>query len=427
MQHADHSLRYGVPDRAVCCGFFVGILLCGLSPLQVLADEPLQRYGGYSLGEWQAIIKDSDLRTLGQQQYVNGLIDIVSDSSAPWASRKQAAETLGRIGAPAAAAIPVLHQLLLQPDEDQVDTLLWVLKSLALFDTVAESTAPDLAAVVLNPDLPHLVRINACEALGKAGKNRPVSLATFTSILRKPVEIPGSPVDELRVAAAEGLWLLGPNAIAALPVLLDASEAPWSPLRIAALETIGNIGPRAELAIPRLVDVILLDEAGEVREQAATALGRIGAAALPTLKKLLQDDETELRQFVMRALAATPRLPQTVEILELALQDDSPLIQVLAAAELIRRQAEHSAAQQMLISQLGSSKREARLLAYQTLFEHLRGNNSLQHKLRTARESGTLLDADRDTVRDAAVEKLLRKLDFEQLTATDREQLRPLP
>ncbi len=374
-----------------------------------LVAEDSVRYGEYTLAEWRQVIKATDFQTLGQPQYVDGLIEIISDENAPWASRRQAAETLGRIGSKAKEAVPVLKKLLAHPGDDALSTRLWVLKSLSLFGTVAADVSKDVSELILDSEQPHLIRVNSMETLGRIGKNGNVALPTFLSILQMKSPEAGSQIDELRTAAAEALWILGPTSASALPMLIETARADWSPLRLASIVTIGEIGPRAEIAIPMLVDTLFFDDAGEVKEVAADALGKIGESSHPVLEKLQHDRDEEVRKYVVRAVSIMKNSPETRQLLINALLDDSSLVQISAADNLLTREAHQHQAQVVLLGHLGSSQWRARLRAYQAVYRHLSRSESLRFELQKRVDD----EEESEAVR-ANSQKLLRKYQFDQ-------------
>lgn len=69
-------------------------------------------------------------------------------------------------------------------------------------------------------------------------------------------------------------------------------------LRCEAAQAIGNIGPEAEAAIPVLVD-LLKDRFAGVSQTAMAALKKIGRPAIPALMTLLKD-ENKLRGTLLR-------------------------------------------------------------------------------------------------------------------------------
>lgn len=371
-------------------------------------SKPLQRYGGRTLDEWQELIQSTDHQTLGSPEIVDGLLDIVQDGQVPWVNRRQAALTLGRIGRPAEKAVPVFREMLHSGEVAAQETTLWALKGLALLGIVAEAATPDVAGIVLEEGQPHLVRVNALETLGRIGRNHPRTLSTFIQVLRSAPELGGDPQvhKERRMAAAEGLWYLQSSAAAALPELLLAAQDSWPLLRLGAVTTIGEIGPAAEIAVPTLADLLLFDDAGEVREAAADALGRIGAASLGSFRQLIVDPDEDVRRLAIRGLSAVRPSPERQAILASALPDDSSLVRVEAAALLALDKIPNPDAVNVLLLGLTDGKRGTRIAAYRALQQHVAA-------LRPHRERLAIMAADAEAnpqSRTAAVH-LLKLID----------------
>lgn len=87
-----------------------------------------------------------------------------------------------------------------------------------------------------------------------------------------------------RSSATEALLIVGPTNDD-LPTLLKLLKESLSTTRIAAATAAGRLGAAAKDAVPQLVR-LLDDREVEVRLPAAEALGRIGAASLPAVAKL---------------------------------------------------------------------------------------------------------------------------------------------
>jgi HEAT repeat protein len=356
---------------------------------------PMPRYGGRTLDEWQEFIKETPHDVLANPETIDGLIQIMQDREAPWANRRQAALTLGRIGQPATRAVPLLREFLLNSEEpDPQATTLWALKGLALMETVAEPATEDVVRIVLDEGQPHLVRVNAIDTLGRVGRNHPRTLPALQQILkatRSAKAAAGDAVNpalkELRMTAAAGLWYLKRSAAPALPELIRAAQDPWPLLRLEAVRTIGEIGPAAEIAVPVLIDLVLLDDAEEVRETAADALGQIGPAALNPFRRLIDDEDEQVRRLVIRGLSHMPgelsiqgsdpggASVSPERILAKALEDPSAIVRVEAAALLARRVSEPSeaagSAMEILLSGVNARDRETRITAYRALQEQI--------------------------------------------------------
>jgi len=333
---------------------------------------PSVQWAHRSLDQWQSLIRESSLSDLSATEMVDGMRALVVDEAVPDLIRRQAAIMLGRIGRPARRAVPEVQQQLAgirngTPDDEELLRTIWALKSLALFGSVAEQAAPDVADIVLDESLPLLIRVNAMETLGRIGKESAVALPTYVTILNSSADR-DSP-RELHMAAADCLWHLGPGAAPAIPQLLDALQDDWSLTRRAAATTLGKIGPLAEIAIPALVDTVLFDDAGEVRESAADALGMIGLASHGSLAQLITDREEAVRKLAIRGTALLPA-KQAQPLLETACHDTSPLIRALSADALIQIAPKSNLGITVLIDLLSEPTREPSITAYRALLNH---------------------------------------------------------
>jgi HEAT repeat protein len=124
-----------------------------------------------------------------------------------------------------------------------------------------------------------------------------------------------------RSAAGTVLAALGPQAHAALPVLVTAmkeakeadakADAPGSGYGIAIATALGRIAPQAPLTGPASDQVIaalsegLTFKAPGIRSECAAALGKLGpraAGALPGLRSLLEDKVRQVREEAASAL-----------------------------------------------------------------------------------------------------------------------------
>ncbi|WP_139228492.1 HEAT repeat domain-containing protein [Planctomicrobium piriforme] len=370
---------------------------------QAFAEE--RRYGGQTVLEWHERIKNESLQEMARPDVVAGLLEIVNDPQAGWANRRQAALTLGRIGAPAAAAVPDLIRLLNSGERDATATRMWALRALALLGTAAADATTAVAGIINDQNEPFFVQATALETLGCIGKDRPETLPVLLAALQSDQQRPVNGNNELRMAAAEAMGLLGPAAAAAIPELIRALHSDWGLLQRAAAESLGRIGPQAELAAPNLADVVLFSTAEEAREAAAEALALVGESGISILEKLSRDEEPDVRRLSIRGLAKCPAIPSVQSRLMTLLDDAEPANQVVAAQALLNRQLEKERAVSVLIDLLGAEDRSTRQLAYRVLSarpELLRGSAERLQELAHDQHAPT-------TSRTAAL-KLLRFL-----------------
>ncbi len=82
------------------------------------------RIQGRPISEWRERMKGLDPSGPLAAENVPPLIELIQSESIPEFTRRQAAITLGRIGKPAADAVPVLRKLLAETDSDS--TRLWI-------------------------------------------------------------------------------------------------------------------------------------------------------------------------------------------------------------------------------------------------------------------------------------------------------------
>ena len=315
----------------------------GLSNELVNDSSPTEKlYEGRSLDNWREVMQSLDLKSPEAAAAVPGLMAIVEDETAPWFTRRQAALTLGRMGAPAVKTVPLMERYATAPIGDgETSPPLWAIKSLALFGKVAAPATPTLARIVNDPSAAASVRLISIEALCRIGNAHPLALATVVNQLQshEPCLGPGRvrSGEELdRVAACiESLELFRGDAESSVPVLLRYSEDREERVRRAVAVTLGAIGPRANDAASRLAMMVVADRSHDVRDVAAVALGRVGGTEW--LTRVLHHPEAETRERAVTGLGYTP-LNESVagEALTLARGDTSPLVRI-AAIEATQR------------------------------------------------------------------------------------------
>jgi HEAT repeat protein len=88
----------------------------------------------------------------------------------------------------------------------------------------------------------------------------------------------------------------------AVPALIRALEDKDPDMRIAAVEVLGWIGPEVAEAVPVLIRVLEDDADPRVRESAAYELGYMGSEAVPALTRALEDEDPGVRSAAAEAL-----------------------------------------------------------------------------------------------------------------------------
>src|SRR5262245_17608262 len=235
--------------------------------------------------------------------------------------------TLGEVDLDPADAVPVLVELLRDPE---------TLVRLSAADALGHfgpAAAP--AADALRRALDDVSEVRACAAdslarIGPAGADA----KSFEQALRDP-SLP------VRVAAAAGLWEITHQPEPILPVLIEGLASVDELVRSSAADTAGKLGPAAAPAVPGLVAILTARQEMPIsasRLAALTALRAIGPAAreaVPTLVGLLGDGNLVLGGAIAAALAAlAPGEPEVVPALQGLLRDPRPGARV-AATEVL--------------------------------------------------------------------------------------------
>jgi len=395
--------EFGLNSRCVMLTIVFVLIALLTCPLRVHAEDT----SDWTVSDWREAMKERSMEELGAPDMVSGMIRLVRDESLPWFTRRQAALQLGRVGEPAKAAIPVMETYINSTDRDEA---LFSLKSLALFGTQASHMTPAVVPIVLDESRSHLERISAMETLGRIGRDHELSAPTLIRMMQLPESDQQN--TELRLAAAECLWMLGPNAMPALPELLRALRSDYPLVRLYSALTIGNIGPQSEIAVPALVDLILFDDEPDVREVAADALSGIGPPAVPALSQLIQDRDDLVRELAIRSLRAI-RGPDVTQALSTGFHDDNSRIRVLAADALLAQETllptQSRQALDLLVGTLDDDDRQTRIAAYRALLKHA---TSLQSSHVTKLEK--LAQHSESQVRTAA-SHLLKAVEFSRL------------
>lgn len=195
------------------------------------------------------------------EQAVAVLTELLKDSSA--AVRAHAASSLGKIGQPARSAIPNLVSLVADPDE-----------------CARQQAVGALAAIQPSPN---------------------VSIPLFVTLLAD-----ADPAVRMRVLHA--LAGAGPAAVPGMiEALKDNTVAYWACL------VLREIGPDAVAAVPALIEK-LDDPRPEIRREAILALAAIGRGAAPAADKIatMLDDET-LCVAATYALGCVGSIPEGAE------------------------------------------------------------------------------------------------------------------
>ena len=367
------ELSIGMALICVCIGT-VPSFSQGAEPEATVSTVP-QSVAGRTLDEWRDVIKSLDPKSPEAAREVDGLIAVMSDEHVPWFTRRQSALTLGRIGEPAARAIPLLVQYAKTPTTGQdMSTALWAIKGLALFGRTAAPATPTLAHIVTDTNADLALRMMSIESLCRIGTGNPLALSTVIDLLRSfqpclgPDRVRSSEELELVVASIECLELFQGDAESAVPILLRYSEDREDRVRRAVSVTLGAIGPRAADATTRLAQMTVADHSHDVRDVAAVALGKVGGAEL--LARILKHPDAEMRERAATALGYSPgRNPATQDALVSARSDASPLVRIAAIEATERWQSNPQLTAPSAAKELSAPDRHARVRAARFLYK----------------------------------------------------------
>jgi HEAT repeat protein len=222
------------------------------------------------------------------------------------ARRIEAAEDLGRIVPPAAAALPALLPLA----KKAADPLLRVEAAKAVASIDPKDTAALPVLIDALTDKVVKTRKRAAECLGDLG---PAARSAVADLVRAISD--SDPT--VSWAAIDALGLIGPDAASAVPALVKALDE--ADKRGAAVDALGQIGRKARAASPVLEKLLTGDDVA-VRWAAASALVRIGGPGARAGVRYLLETATRDRarnwtdaNNVLMAPAARDALPALLE------------------------------------------------------------------------------------------------------------------
>jgi HEAT repeat protein len=179
-----------------------------------------------------------------------------------------------------------------------------------LFDDLSAhlpAVVPLLASAARDTDAE--IRESAIDTLGDIGRRAArEGLELADGILEPLAAALEDPHESVREEAADALGDMGALAGGAVPALLGALDHPEPSTRRSAIDALGTIARRLESPDAELVAALarsLEDPDDDVREEAAEALGRMGAkarAAAEALRRAARDRDRSVRRSAERAL-----------------------------------------------------------------------------------------------------------------------------
>ena len=359
---------------------------------------------------WQQLdLALSDLAPDSQRarNLVPDLIDAAKHPETPDVLRQRSILMLGRIGEPAATAIPVFLELLHEYREAEspaaalsnstatvtviqaIERRVWLLESLGDFDEAANDAVPVLRRDLFDRSRPVDDRVQIADVLGQIGTVSAVS-ALADALRQWP---PGTPPAEqiVKRTIVDCIGLSGPAGIVGLPALLRTIEDEDSSVRRKVCEAITLFGPAGELATDALVERLILDEVPAVQDAAADTLAAIGPTTVPDLIRLLKSNEPDLQWRAARSLGkigaaasdALPALEQLIRELRQSVEDVEGQVRIEAFEAHWQISNDATGIFQELVSELGSDNRGSRRRACQLLANPARLPAPLKRRLVT--------------------------------------------
>lgn len=309
---------------------------------------------------------DSDVRrsVLGALSQIDGATEeslkafVVGLEDIDPGVRADAAYELGCYGADFDATTPALIGALADNDPRVRGSAAWALRA------IGPRAQPAKAALISalrdsDPD----IRGRAADALGSVGDADESVITSLTSALddlipqvrvssavalssvgistHKAVDVVigalalGDP--EVRARAATALGDIAADPTDTVPALVASLKDPNEQVRIAAIRTVGKIGPAASKAASELIAIVESDGHNRERDEAVSALGRIGdPAAVPALRSLLSSTLgfTQIACAVALTRMGVPPIYNSLPVVLEALKDDNSAVRFYAAGAL---------------------------------------------------------------------------------------------
>lgn len=161
----------------------------------------------------------------------------------------------------------------------------------------------------------------------------PAAVPVLIELLQTPVGAAGSA--HVRWTAAELLGKIQPEAVSAIPALIEALKESDPHVRIVAVTSLGTMTSRPAEIVPALISMLN----GPARLSAIRALSRFRHGASPAIKPLLElfqkDSDVEVRWNAARTLGKMgPVAKETIPQMIVGLEDKEDLIREHAAEAL---------------------------------------------------------------------------------------------
>jgi len=206
---------------------------------------------------------------------------------------------------------------ILRRDEGGIEKSLACIRE---FGADARAVVPSVIVVIKHPD--RKLQMAAITTLGSVGG--PEALSALLGIMINEEDV------TVRASAAKAIGEIGPEAHAAVPVLMkaavDTSEGRSFMLQKSAIEALGEIGVAATPAVPLLLNVVKVEKYDDwIHPAAAEALGKIAPSDTMVQTALRDAADShykvayKLRAAVARALGkgeatAEPYIPWLIDV-----------------------------------------------------------------------------------------------------------------
>lgn len=352
-----------------CC-LLVASSMCTVATAVELAGPASERlYAGQTLSVWEKRAADVDPKSVYAATLVAPLVEIIEDGSIAGPLRGRFAVTLGRIGKPAASAVPILARILGDSSEP-VENRIWAGRALGLLGEHASPAADVLIDFLFDERIPSGLRQLPVEALAMIGSRHPDVLPALVDLFQyAPASDSGlSPgeVTALRELAAEAFAVLKMDADVAVPLLSRAIRDPTEAecIRRKSLVALGQIGASAAVAIPAILESLEFDPSEAARDEAARSLARIGGDAHAMMLHYLAHPEAAVRWRIAAAISEI-KSPRRDLLLALrrATSDPSELVRVASVESLAKLKAHRDTFLPPAIQLLTSEDRQIRMRA----------------------------------------------------------------
>jgi HEAT repeat protein len=317
------------PLLSFLCKLCLLVVGCGLIPPALLRGNPAEgtdepTYGGHPLSYWldDLQLESSEMPTPLRQEAKVAVAHIGTNAipfllrrmrdGGPFGFDSGSIEAFGILGSEARAAIPELARLA----TNQADRV---------------ASPPGLA--------PHSIAAVGHGRLLALGRIGPEALPVLSTI------VTNSTVPGVRLGAIEAINSMGPQAVFAVSILLDAVNDENEFVASAAVRGLGVVGP-GDLAAVTALSNLALGPKRDLRPEALSALAHCGTPAAPALIRTLNDPQEYFLGFTS-LIAAAPQALTNATVLEIGAEGlcSTNAERRLWAAQLLRAAGQQASAQ----------------------------------------------------------------------------------